>query len=136
MVKLYASFSSSSRRELPPYLALLSCPISWAHYKLDIRGFFMHINRPLLVELLDAFLARVYPHPDRAALMDLCRSVVLNDPLFAVNGGVPQNSGTTYPLKKASPASPTTAAFPSATSRRRYSPTSTWTVSTTSASAS
>ncbi|MCX7023449.1 MAG: reverse transcriptase/maturase family protein [Spirochaetes bacterium] len=49
--------------------------------KLDIRGFFMNISRPLLVELLGDFLARRYPHPDRGALLALCRNLVLNDPL-------------------------------------------------------
>ena len=49
--------------------------------KLDIRGFFMHISRPLLMELIDHFLARVYPFPDLLAILALCRSLVLNDPL-------------------------------------------------------
>ncbi|MEI6389433.1 MAG: reverse transcriptase/maturase family protein, partial [Spirochaetota bacterium] len=49
--------------------------------KLDIRGFFMHISRPLLMELLGEFLGQVYPHPDLPAVLDLCRSLVLNDPL-------------------------------------------------------
>jgi retron-type reverse transcriptase len=49
--------------------------------KLDIRGFFMHISRPLLMELLENFLIQRYPHEDREALLALCRSLVLNDPL-------------------------------------------------------
>jgi len=49
--------------------------------KLDIRGFFMHISRPLLMELLEDFLALRYPHPDREALLALCRVLVLNDPI-------------------------------------------------------
>ena len=30
--------------------------------KLDIRGFFMHISRPLLMDLLESFMARCYPN--------------------------------------------------------------------------
>ena len=50
--------------------------------KLDIRGFFMHISRPLLVGLLEDFLGRVYPQSDREHILALCRALVLNDPLF------------------------------------------------------
>ena len=49
--------------------------------KLDIRGFFMHINRPLLLDLLSGFLVGRYTHPDTSQLLGLCRSLILNDPL-------------------------------------------------------
>jgi len=49
--------------------------------KLDIRGFFMHINRPLLLDLLSGFLVGRYIHPDKSQLLGLCKSLILNDPL-------------------------------------------------------
>ena len=49
--------------------------------KLDIRGFFMHIHRPLLLTLLEEFLDRCYPLSDKPELLGLCASLILNDPL-------------------------------------------------------
>ncbi len=53
--------------------------------KLDISGFFMHINRPLLLELLSVYLQEQYSQPDRTRLLGLCNSLILNDPLAGCN---------------------------------------------------
>jgi hypothetical protein len=50
MVELYASFDSSSRRLSPPYAALQSCLISWAHYSL-----FFQDRKPMLHKSVTAF---------------------------------------------------------------------------------
>jgi RNA-directed DNA polymerase len=48
--------------------------------KLDIRGFFMHISRSLLWQRLLPFIKENYHHPDQEALIELCRSIIKNDP--------------------------------------------------------
>lgn len=48
--------------------------------KLDISGFFMHINRALLFERLQEFILSTYRGADKDALIDLCRIIVFNDP--------------------------------------------------------
>ena len=68
--------------------------------KLDIRGFFMHISRPLLMELLEGFLARRYPHPDREALLSVCRSLVLNDPIAGCQRKSPPELWDGLPAEK------------------------------------
>jgi len=48
--------------------------------KLDIAGFFMHINRALLFARLQEFILATYQGADKDALIDLCRIIVFNDP--------------------------------------------------------
>jgi len=48
--------------------------------KLDVLGFFMHINRHLLFERLRQFIFQKYHHPDRDLIIELCRKVIFNDP--------------------------------------------------------
>jgi len=48
--------------------------------KLDIQGFFMHINKDILFEKLIAFIHQKYRHTDKALLLDLCQKVIFNDP--------------------------------------------------------
>lgn len=48
--------------------------------KLDIRGFFMHINRTILFDQLHYFIERLYSCPDKELLIDLCRKIIDNDP--------------------------------------------------------
>ena len=48
--------------------------------KLDIKGFFMSINRKLLFDRLAAFLRTRYHLEDRELLIDLCRKVIFSDP--------------------------------------------------------
>jgi RNA-directed DNA polymerase len=48
--------------------------------KLDVQGFFMHINRNLLFERLNQFILNKYHQPDRDLIIELCRKVIYNDP--------------------------------------------------------
>lgn len=48
--------------------------------KLDISGFFMHINRDLLFYRLLPFIIYNYHGPDRNRIIELCRKIIFNDP--------------------------------------------------------
>ena len=48
--------------------------------KLDVQGFFMHINRNLLFERLQQFILQKYHQPDRELIIALCRKIIFNDP--------------------------------------------------------
>ena len=48
--------------------------------KLDVKGFFMHINRNLLFERLALFIDKQYPENDKELVKDICYKVVFNDP--------------------------------------------------------
>lgn len=48
--------------------------------KLDIEGFFMHINRKLLFEKLRQFILDKYHFKDRELVIQLCRILIFNDP--------------------------------------------------------
>ncbi len=48
--------------------------------RLDIRGFFMSIDRALLWRRLRQFIVEKYTANDRALLLDLCRTIVRHDP--------------------------------------------------------
>ncbi len=47
--------------------------------KLDIKGFFMHINKNILFEKLSSFVQQNYLLPDKALLLELCQKVIFND---------------------------------------------------------
>lgn len=48
--------------------------------KLDIKGFFMHINRTILFTGLQALIEQKYLHADKELLLDLCHKVIHYDP--------------------------------------------------------
>jgi len=48
--------------------------------KLDVQGFFMHINRNLLFERLQQLILEKYHQTDRNLIIELCRKVIFNDP--------------------------------------------------------
>ncbi len=48
--------------------------------KLDIQGFFMHINKTLLFSKLQRFIDRKYQHTDKALLLELCQKFIDYDP--------------------------------------------------------
>jgi retron-type reverse transcriptase len=48
--------------------------------KLDIRGFFMSIDRELLFRRLTQFLRQRYSEPDNESVLELCRKTILHDP--------------------------------------------------------
>ena len=48
--------------------------------KLDIQGFFMHINKQLLFERLSVFIKEKYIEPDKELLIELCEKIIFNEP--------------------------------------------------------
>jgi RNA-directed DNA polymerase len=48
--------------------------------KLDVQGFFMHIDRRVLMQRLEAFIMERYRLPDRDLVLGLCRTIVYCDP--------------------------------------------------------
>jgi retron-type reverse transcriptase len=48
--------------------------------KLDILGFFMHINRFILFERLEKFIQVKYQEPDKELLIRLCKEIIFNEP--------------------------------------------------------
>ena len=48
--------------------------------KLDLKGFFMSIDRQMLASLVDTFIVQHYDGPDREDLRYVCRVVVLHEP--------------------------------------------------------
>jgi RNA-directed DNA polymerase len=47
--------------------------------KLDIQGFFMHINKNILYERLSHFIQEKYHETDKILILELCRKVIFND---------------------------------------------------------
>ena len=48
--------------------------------KLDIQGFFMHINRDSLFVWLQQFIKEKYEAADKELIIELCRKIIFNDP--------------------------------------------------------
>jgi RNA-directed DNA polymerase len=48
--------------------------------KLDIQGFFMHIDKRILFDRLQRFIKEKYHNADQELLLDLCRKVIFNTP--------------------------------------------------------
>jgi retron-type reverse transcriptase len=48
--------------------------------KLDVQGFFMHIDKQILFERLQLFINQKYHATDKALLIDLCSKIIFNDP--------------------------------------------------------
>ena len=48
--------------------------------KIDIRGYFMSINRKILYGKLERFINEQYYAPDKARIKELCRVIIFNDP--------------------------------------------------------
>ena len=48
--------------------------------KLDIQGFFMHINRKLLYALVEQFLYQHYQQADKSLVLDISRKIIFNQP--------------------------------------------------------
>ncbi|MCX6280050.1 MAG: RNA-directed DNA polymerase [Bacteroidetes bacterium] len=47
--------------------------------KLDIQGFFMHINKNILYGRLCKFIQTNYQNPDQTVVLELCRKIIFND---------------------------------------------------------
>ena len=48
--------------------------------KLDIKGFFMHINKRILIEKLKILIEHRYTFPDKTLLLELCEKIVNYEP--------------------------------------------------------
>ncbi len=48
--------------------------------KLDIQGFFMHINKTVLFSKLQRFIDRKYQHTDKVLLLELCQKIIDYNP--------------------------------------------------------
>jgi hypothetical protein len=48
--------------------------------KLDIRGFFMHIDKNILFEKLKVFVNEKYKEGDKELLLELCQKIIYNNP--------------------------------------------------------
>ena len=48
--------------------------------KLDIAGFFMHINRKILFERLRNFILKHYTANDKSLVQEICKTIVFNNP--------------------------------------------------------
>lgn len=48
--------------------------------KLDIQGFFMHINRNLLLTMLEKFIHQYYTQPDKALVLEITQKIIFNQP--------------------------------------------------------
>jgi RNA-directed DNA polymerase len=48
--------------------------------KLDIAGFFMHINRTILFERLRQFILKYYQAEDKLLVLEICEKIVFNNP--------------------------------------------------------
>lgn len=49
--------------------------------KLDIQGFFMHINRNLLFTMLEKFIHQYYTQPDKALVIEITQKIIFNHPI-------------------------------------------------------
>jgi len=61
-----------------------TCSKNYTHdcsiLKLDVLGFFMHINKNVLYERLTLFINQKYKESDKALLLALCHKIIFNDP--------------------------------------------------------
>jgi len=64
------TFTSEGSRSIP----------SWV-LKIDIRGYFMSINRRILYNKLELFINERYNEPDKERIKDLCRNILFNEPV-------------------------------------------------------
>ncbi len=48
--------------------------------KLDVQGFFMHINRKVLFTMLERFIHQHYVHSDKALVLEIARKIIFNNP--------------------------------------------------------
>ncbi len=49
--------------------------------KLDIQGFFMHINKNILWKKLENFINQKYNNPDKELVKQLCKQIIFNNPV-------------------------------------------------------
>jgi RNA-directed DNA polymerase len=49
--------------------------------KLDIEGFFMHINKEILFSRLEKFIETKYQQPDKELVLEICYKIINNSPI-------------------------------------------------------
>jgi RNA-directed DNA polymerase len=67
--------------------------------KLDIEGFFMHINKEILFSRLEKFIEKKYQQSDKELVLEICHKIIFNNPTenFIIKGaaknweGLPKN---------------------------------------------
>ena len=64
--------------------------------KLDIKGFFMHINKSLLYQQLQAFIEQKYLAADKELLLELCEKIIFTSPPNSVLSKVSAVRGRVY----------------------------------------
>lgn len=69
-------------RRIAAFIDECSCHYTKTAYvlKLDIEGFFMHIDKALLKQRLTYFIEEQYFGPDKRIVIGLCRQIIDNDP--------------------------------------------------------
>ena len=50
--------------------------------KIDIRGYFMSIDKDILFNKLNQLIIHNYDRDDKYLLIELCRIIIYNDPTF------------------------------------------------------
>ena len=68
--------------------------------KLDIKGFFMHINKNLLYERISIFIEKQYHAKDKDLVLDITRRIIYNDPTKNVIIKCSKNSWNSLPKDK------------------------------------
>jgi retron-type reverse transcriptase len=68
--------------------------------KIDIRGYFMSINRNILYQKLAAFIDERYTAPDKALIQRLCYTIIFNDPTKNCVFHSPRSSWDNLPKDK------------------------------------
>ena len=48
--------------------------------KLDLQGFFMSINKNILFDKIEHFIQQKYHAPDKEFIVELCKTIIFNDP--------------------------------------------------------
>ena len=62
--------------------------------KLDILGFFMHINRNLLLTMLEKFIHQYYTQPDKALVLEITQKSFSTNPLKIASSKAIKKIGT------------------------------------------
>jgi len=70
-------------KRINKFIHQCSCNYSKDAYilKLDIEGFFMHIDKNILFNRLHKFINDKYTEPDKELLVELCKKVIFNNPV-------------------------------------------------------
>lgn len=68
--------------------------------KLDIKGYFMHINKNILLEKLNEFIDENYKFKDKNTILWLCKKIINNDPTKNCRRKSPKSKWKRFPKQK------------------------------------